>query len=127
MNIITQETQKILRDKFPFLTIITYLEHQNIGIIQNFDNQFVSMYVLQENHSNHAKLDFLKCGDLWWWESNRSIPINLFLKQEFSQFKPWLKTFARKEVTVVEGPTVSMLDLINRKIKRRTIQLIKST
>ena len=93
------------------------MDQKYIGIIQNFDNQFVSMYVLQENHSNQAKLDFLKCGDLWWWESNRSIPINLFLKQEFSQFKPWLKTFARKEVTVVEGPTVSMLDLINRKIK----------
>lgn len=126
MSIITPDTQKVLRDKFPFLTIITYLDQQYIGIIQNFDNHFVSIYVLDHTYTTSMKIDFLKCGETWWWESNRSIPINLFLKQEFSRFKPWLKTFARKETKIVEGPTVNMLDLINRKLKRRTIQLVKA-
>lgn len=127
MNIITADTQQVLRDKFPFLTIISYLNQQYIGIIQNFDNQFVSIYILDHTFTTEMKIDFLKCGETWWWESNRSIPINLFLKQEFSKFKTQLRTFARKETVVIEGPTVNMLDLINRKLKKRTIQLVKAT
>ena len=99
MSIITPETQKILRNKFPFLTIITYLNQQHIGIIQNCDNHFVSIYILDHTYTSQMKIDFLKCGDTWWWESNRTVPINLFLKQEFSKFKPWLRTFSKKETT----------------------------
>ena len=25
-------------------------------------------------------------GESWWWESNRLIPINIFLKDDFKQF-----------------------------------------
>jgi hypothetical protein len=126
MSIKEQNIQKTLRDKFPFLTIVQYLGQEYIGIIQNCDNQFVSIYILDGTFSTEMKLDFLKCGDTWWWESNRSIPINLFLKTEFSKFKPWLRTFAKKEAEIIEGPTVNLYDLINRKLKRRTIQLVKS-
>jgi hypothetical protein len=127
MSIKEQNIQKTLRDKFPFLTIVQYLGEEYIGIIQNCDNQFVSIYILDSTFTTEMKLDFLKCGDIWWWESNRSIPINLFLKNEFAKFKPWLRTFAKKEAEIIEGPTVNLYDLINRRLKRRTIQLVKST
>jgi hypothetical protein len=127
MTIITPETHKLLQEKFPFLTIITHLNQQYIGIIQNSDNHFVSMYVLDPGFNTEMKMKFLNCGETWWWESNRSIPINLFLRTEFKIFKPWLKTFAKKETTIVEGPVVNMMDLINRKLKRRTIQFIKNS
>ena len=26
------------------------------------------------------RMKFLELGDVWWWESNRQIPIHLFLK-----------------------------------------------
>jgi len=126
MDEITPETHVLLQEKFPFLTIVTYLNQQHIGIIQNSDNHFINLYAMPPGCDLEAKSKFLKCGETWWWESNRTIPINLFLRVEFAPFKSWLKTFAKKETTIVEGPTVNMMDLINRKLKRRTIQLVKS-
>jgi hypothetical protein len=122
----TPETHKLLQEKFPFLTIISYLNTEYIGIMQNADTQFVSIYVLDPSFTNEKKRAFLLCGETWWWESNRSIPINLFLGERFKVFKPSLKTFARKEVTIVEGPTINVMDLMNKKFKRRTIQLVKN-
>jgi hypothetical protein len=122
----TPETHKLLQEKFPFLTIITYLNAEYIGIMQNADNQFVSIYILEPTLPQRVKKDFLSCGETWWWESNRTIPINLFLRERFKPFKKYLKTFAKKEVTIIEGPTVNVMDLINKKLKRRTIQLVKN-
>ena len=122
----TPETHKILQEKFPFLTIVTYLNKEYIGIMQHSDDSFVSLYVLDGSFTQQMKKDFLTCGETWWWESNRTIPINLFLRERFRTFKPWLRTFAKKETTVIEGPTINMLDLINRRLKKRTIQLVKN-
>lgn len=122
----TPETLKLLQEKFPFLTIVTYLNNEYIGIMQHSDDSFVSLYVLDGSFTQQMKRDFLACGETWWWESNRTIPINLFLRERFKTFKPWLKTFAKKETTIIEGPTVNMMDLINRRLKKRTIQLVKN-
>jgi len=122
----TPETLKLLQEKFPFLTIVTYLNTEYIGIMQNSDAQFISVYVLDPSFTHESKKEFLLCGETWWWESNRTIPINLFLRERFKPFKKCLKTFARKETTVVEGPIINVMDLINKKLKRRTIQLVKA-
>jgi hypothetical protein len=122
----TPETRKLLQEKFPFLTIVSYLGIEHIGIMQNSDNSFISIYVLDANSPQEMKKEFLQCGETWWWESNRTIPINLFLRDRFKPFKPWLKTFARKETNIVVGPSINMMDLINRRLKKRTIQLVKT-
>lgn len=121
----TPETHKLLQEKFPFLTIISYLNQEYIGIMQNGDSQFVSMYILEPTCTQEEKQRFLLCGETWWWESNRTIPINLFLKDKFKPFSKYLKTFAKKDVKIIEGPTINLMDLINRKLKRRTIHLVK--
>jgi len=126
MDSMTPETHKLLQEKFPFLTIVTYLNTECIGIMQNSDAQFINIYVLDPGFTSENKREFLLCGETWWWESNRTIPINLFLRERFKPFKPCLKTFAKKEATIVEGPTLNMMDLMNKKFKRRTIQLIKA-
>lgn len=121
-----KETHKLLQEKFPFLTIISYLDKQYIGIVQHADTYFVSMYILDSSFTQDMKKDFLEYGDTWWWESNRTIPINLFLREPFKKFKTYLKTFARKDAVIIEGPAVNMLDLINRRLKKRTIKLSKN-
>ena len=123
----TPETHKLLQEKFPFLTIIRYLNSEYIGIVQNSDANFVSIYVLDPGLTQVMKKEFLHCGETWWWESNRMVPINLFLRERFKPFKPYLKTFARKETVLIEGPMVNMMDMVNRKLKRRTIQLVKTS
>ena len=121
----TQNIQKTLRDKFPFLTIITYLNQQHIGIIQNCDNHFVSIYILDHTYTSQMKIDFLKCGDTWWWESNRMVPINIFLKTEWNPFRPTLKTFNSKDVEVKYGPALSLKENAQKRSKRRSITLVR--
>jgi hypothetical protein len=71
------------------------------------------------------KEKFLELGEIWWWESNRLIPINLFLKEDWIPFKPYLRTFNNKSLIIVHGPTCSMSELGKRRSKRRSITLVK--
>ena len=115
-----------LEEKFPYLTVILYLKQEYIGIVQNADNLFLNMYVLNPNFTDEIKSDFLECGEIWWWSSNRGIPINIFLGKKFEKFKPCLKVFARKECDIVRGPIVDLNNMMSKRVKRRTITLIKN-
>tara|TARA_B100001057_G_scaffold187942_1_gene188736 strand:- start:2270 stop:2641 length:372 start_codon:yes stop_codon:yes gene_type:complete len=111
-------------EKYPFLSLVTYGGQEYVGIIQNQDDAFLSMY-------DYSRLDtimkpkFLELGESWWWESNRTIPINLFLKKDFTEFSKYLITFNIKDTEVVKGPSVSIADLAKKRSKRRNIQLVK--
>jgi hypothetical protein len=118
-------TEKLLEEKFPFLTTVSYMKIDYIGIIQHVDNTVVSIYVLDSKFTQDKKIRFLQLGEIWWWESNRSIPINLFLRDRFKEFKSSLKTFSKKEAEILSGPVLNITDLINKKLKKRTIPLIK--
>lgn len=120
------DTYKLLQEKFPFLTIVSHLGRDHLGIIQNADNVFVSIYVMDISFTAAMKRDFLECGETWWWESNRSIPINMFLRDRFKPYRSHLKTFARKDTEIVQGPIVNLKDMMNRRVKRRTVQLVRS-
>ena len=121
-----EDSYKMLQEKFPFLTIVRHLGTEYLGVIQNADNMFVSIYVLESTFSQATKIDFLECGETWWWESNRSIPINMFLRDRFRRYRSCLKTFARKDTEIIQGPIINLKDLMNKRVKRRTIQLVKS-
>jgi len=118
---------KTAQPRWPFLTEIRYLNKDYVGIVQNSGTTFIHMYVIDQTMSLDQKREILTCGDLYWWGSNRQIPINVFLRDRFKPFKGFLKTFIRKEVTVVNGPVPSLDTLINRRSKKRTVQLVRST
>ncbi len=121
------DTKKLLQEKFPFLTIVRHLNQDHLGIIQNADQLFVSIYVMDNTFTADMKKEFLECGDTWWWESNRQIPINMFVKNKFAQFKPYLRVFASKDTEIVQGPIVNLKDTMNKRVKRRTIQLVRTS
>ena len=111
-------------EKYPFLSLVTYGGQEYVGIVQNQDDTVLSMY----DYSRlpiELKETFLTLGDTWWWESNRMIPINLFLKTDFNQFASFLITFNIRDTEVVRGPSVSIADLAKKRSKRRNIQLVK--
>jgi len=116
-----------LKEKFPFLTFGTYLEKEYLGIIQNSDNHLISLYAYNSIPNEKNRKQFLEYGEIWWWESNRQIPINLFMRKQFEIFRPFLKTFIRKDFNIMFGPTVSLQEIITKRIKRRTIQLVKKS
>ncbi len=115
------------QERWPFLTEIRYLNKDYVGIVQNSDATMIHMYVIDQTLTTDQKREILVCGELYWWGSNRQIPINVFLRERFKPFKACLKTFVRKEVTVVTGPVPSLDTLLNKRGKKRTVQLVKST
>ncbi len=119
------EIFKTLKDKFPFLTLIRKGDLEFVGIIQNQDPTVVSFYDYGRLMQPQDKMRFLKCGSIWWEESNRKIPINIFLKGEFRYFRTTLVSLASKDVEIVHGPTVKLSEISKKRVKRRTIQLVR--
>jgi hypothetical protein len=116
---------KKLSDNHPFITVLSFASQDYVGIVQNRDDQCTSIYDYGSIIDNKSKELFLKLGESWWWESNRQIPINIFLKEEWNIFRPYLRTFANKNLDILHGPTVSLNELNQRRSKRRSITLVK--
>jgi hypothetical protein len=114
-----------LGKKFPFLSLIRKGDLEYVGIISNQDNQVTSFYDYGRIMMPQDKAHFLKMGETWWWESNRKIPINIFLKGSFTYFKPTLVTLSTKDINIVHGPVVRLDEIAKKRIKRRTIQLMR--
>lgn len=116
-----------LQQNFPFITVLGYVEHEYVGIIINQDSQVTSMYDYSALKTEEEKTRFLEMGDIWWWESNRMIPINIFLGKEMYVFKYVIKNLSSKDVKVLFGPVTSLNDIIVKRVKRRSITLIRRT
>jgi len=116
---------KDIQENFPFLSVVTYGGIEYIGIIINQDAIVTSMYVYTQIRSKTEQRAFLDLGEAWWWESNRMIPINIFLKHEMDIFKYSIMTMNSKDVKVTIGPCVNLNNLAIKRVKRRSVQLIR--
>jgi hypothetical protein len=83
------------------------------------------MYDISTIKSDQEKKFLLELGEVWWWESNRKIPINIFLKREMQSFRYAIKTFNSKDAELVFGPTVNLSEIAEKRIKRKSIQLVR--
>ena len=117
--------QELLREKYPFLTLLRYASNEYVGIVQNSDDVITTLYDFGSITDADLKRSFVELANVWWWESNRSIPINIFLKQDWEVFRPFLKTFINKDIEVLLGPVTSLNDIARKKIKRKSITLVK--
>lgn len=116
---------KNLQENFPFISVLTHVDKEYVGIIINQDSQITSFYDYGSIKSEEEKQEFLELGEAWWWESNRQIPINIFLSKEISSFRYVIKNFNTKDVKVVLGPCTSLNDILVKRIKRKSITLIR--
>jgi hypothetical protein len=116
-----------LQENFPFISVVTHVNQEYVGIIINQDAQVTSIYDYSAIKSEVEKTRFLEIGEIWWWESNRQIPINIFLSKEIFEFRYAIKNFSTKDVKVVLGPCTSLNDIIVKRIKRKSITLIRKT
>lgn len=114
-----------IAERYPFITFCTYANNEYVGVIQNRDDQITTIYDFGSIVQDDLKREFLELANQWWWESNRSIPINIFLKADWDQFKPFLKTFINKDLEIILGPSTSLTDLSRKKVKRRSITLVR--
>lgn len=114
-----------LTEKYPFITLCVYANQEYVGIVQNRDDIVTTIYDFGSVQDQNAKLEFLELASVWWWESNRSIPINIFLRRDWQQFRYTLRTFVNKDLEILHGPACSLLDIARKKSKRKSITLVR--
>lgn len=114
------------QENYPFVSCIKSNNIEYVGIIINFDEFITSIYDISVVKTDAERTVFLEMGDVWWWESNRRIPINIFLKREMQAFKYTIKTFNSKDIELVFGPSVNLSEIAEKRIKRKSIQLVRS-
>jgi hypothetical protein len=114
-----------LQENFPFISVIVHVNHEYVGIIINQDAQVTSMYDYSLIKTDEEKQRFLELGEVWWWESNRQIPINIFLAREIIEFRYVIRNFSTKDVKLMHGPCTSLNDIIVKRIKRKSITLVR--
>ncbi len=116
---------KDIEENYPFISVVTYGGNEYVGIIANQDAYVTTMYVYTSLKTVEEKTLFLEVGEVWWWESNRMIPINIFLRREMSPFQYSLMTMNSKDVRVSIGPCVNLNNLAVKRVKRKNVQLVK--
>lgn len=114
-----------LAEKYPFISLCIYASVEYVGVIQNRDDSVTTIYDYGAVVDSQDKLDFLELAAVWWWESNRSIPINIFLRGEWDRFRFTLRTFSNKDLEIVHGPVCSLADIARKKTKRKSIMLVR--
>lgn len=114
-----------LAEKYPFITLCIYANNEYVGIVQNRDDAITTIYDFGSIQDLDLKRQFLEMANVWWWESNRSIPINIFLKEEWEIFRPYLRTFSNKDLEILHGPVCSLNEMVRKKSKRKSITLVR--
>ena len=116
-----------LQENFPFISVITHVNQEYVGIIINQDAQVTSIYDYSAIRTEEEKQRFLELGEAWWWESNRQIPINIFLSKEIFEYRYVIRNFSTKDVKLLFGPCTSLNDIIVKRIKRKSITLVRKS
>ena len=114
-----------LAEKYPFITLCIYATEEYVGIIQNRDDYVTTIYDIGSLVGTKEKTEFLQLASVWWWESNRSLPINIFLRGDWDKFRTTLRTFNNKDLEIIHGPVCSLLDIARKKGKRKSITLVR--
>ena len=115
-----------IQEQLPFISVIHYGSDEYIGIIINQDQYVTSFYDLENIKTTEEKSVILELGEIWWWESNRQVPINIFLRKELEAFKYAIKTFNSKDVRIILGPVVNLSSLSMKRVKRKNVQLVRA-
>lgn len=114
-----------IEEKLPFISVINYGEDEYVGIIINQDQFVTSFYDLNAIKTPEETALFLEIGEVWWWESNRQFPISIFCREQIQPFHYAIKTFNSKDARVILGPTVNLMNLTLKRVKRKSVQLVR--
>ena len=117
--------RKDIEEKYPFITIIQYGGKEFVGIVVNQDQNITTLldYSLLRNIQDKKLL--VDLGEIWWMESNRLLPITIFLQKHMPYFRFCLKNMNTKDVNILLGPVVNLGAIQNKRIKRKSIQMIR--
>ena len=126
------EKQQWMQENYPFFSYVRYGNKkeftEHLGIIINSDQVITSMYNFEAIPTPELRKKFIELGEQWWWESNRMIPINIFLKTEMQRFTYCMMTMNTKDVKISVGPCVNLNNLSKQKnTKEKVVQVLRKT
>jgi len=116
---------KNIEKNLPWISVVAYGGNEYVGIIANQDSVVTSMYVYNSLKTDEHKKLLLELGEVWWWESNRMIPINIFLKSEINVLNYSIVTMNSKDVKISVGPCVNLNNLSIKRVKRKSVQVMR--
>jgi hypothetical protein len=116
---------KNIEKNLPWISVVAYGGNEYVGIIANQDSVVTSMYVYNSLKTDEHKKLLLQLGEVWWWESNRMIPINIFLKSEINVLNYSIVTMNSKDVKISVGPCVNLNNLSIKRVKRKSVQVMR--
>lgn len=125
---IDQQKQEWIQENYPFFSCVRYGKKEYtdyIGVLINTDSVITSLYNFEDIPSAELRKHFIELGEQWWWESNRVIPINIFLGSQISVYRNWIINMNSKDVKIMWGPETSLNNIVQKRIKRRSIQLVR--
>jgi len=114
-----------VEQNLPYISVLNYGSEEYVGIIINQDQYVTSFYDLNSFRTTEEKAKFLEIGEIWWWESNRQFPINIFCRNQIGPYAYAIKTFNSKDVRVILGPVVNLMNLTMKRVKRKSVQLVR--
>lgn len=120
----TMQDMEDTRLKYEFMTFLILKDDIIVGIIQNETPKVMMIYQFDLLKTTEEKEKFLQFGDEWWWGSNHSIPINLFIGDRFEHFEYVLRGYPRKPIEDVIGPTFSLAERYLRRVRKKKVEMI---
>lgn len=119
----TLEDIEQTRQKYEFMTFVVLKDDIVVGIVQNETPKILMIYQFDLLRTTEEKEQFLQFGDEWWWGSNHSVPINLFIGDRFEAFEYALRGYPRKPIETMIGPTFSLAERYLRRVKKKKIEI----
>lgn len=116
---------KDIEKNFPFLSVVAYGGQEYIGIVVNQDSTVTTMLIYTKLRTDDHKQLMIELGEIWWWESNRMIPINIFLRKEIVDITYSMMTMNSKDVKIIVGPCVNLNNLTLKRVKRKSVQVLR--
>ncbi len=115
--------ERLTRD-YPFMSYIRIGTTVLVGIIQNVTTSTVFVFDFDRIRGDDAKRRFIELGADWWYGSNTSIPIDVFLGEKFDEFRQVLVGHPRKGIDEMVGFSFSLREG-GKRIKRRRVEFLK--
>lgn len=112
-----------IKQNFPFMSYINIGDRNILCLIQNIDDKLISYYAVEDIKDIDQLKKFIRLANLWWFGSNRKLPINIFIGEEIKMFNSYLRHMSNKNVEIEFGPATSLLNLIPKRPKKKQIHL----
>ena len=112
-------------ETLPFLTHMRLKDTNFLCLILNSDEKILTFYDLDAIKTDEEVQRLMSVADAWWSESNRLLPISIFMREGTREFQKYLRTVNRKDIEIIEGPCTSLNKLINKRTKKKQISLMR--